>query len=112
MPPSILGVDLYKADSVHLDCAYCLKSLRRPVVTGLLVDHRNWPFRRRELNSVSRTSGVFLLRCQGPRKGEAGNCLNIASTLLFERVQQKHLCETNVPWRALAAKCGDPYLEN
>lgn len=52
------------------------------------------------------------MRCQGPREGKAGQCLNIVVTSHFEWVQQRHLCQTNDPWLAPAAKCGDLYLNS
>lgn len=52
------------------------------------------------------------MRCQGPREGKAGQCFNIVVTSHFEWVQQRHLCQTNDPWLAPAAKSGDLYLNS
>ncbi len=39
------------------------------------------------------------MRCQGPREGKAGYCVNIVITLHLERVQQRHPWKKNVPWQ-------------
>lgn len=63
--------------------------LRCPVVTGLLMDHRNWPLRCREVNSVSRTSGV--LSALSGTKGGWSRKLIPVSTLHCEQIRQRHL---------------------